>query len=425
MEFTADQQKIIDSRNKNLLVSAAAGSGKTTVLVERIMSLVTDRDDPCDIGEILVVTFTRAAAANMKNKISEAFRKRIEMEGPDPRLSRQAILVHSAKIMTLDTFCLSVIRDHFPETGLDPAFRVAADGEANLIKKDVYASVMEDRYLSDDNEDFLDMCEAFSAGKDDSGVERIVEKLYNVAESYPWPVKWLEEHGAAYDENDPLVIEFTAEKVLSMLRRARNVLFSALEICDLPGGPEPYRDAIETVIASIDRASVSFSKNGAWDPSAIETITFPKRAQVRGNAYSPELKERCSAEWKKAATIVKNAVKTALPLSEGTSADPVCAEHLKSLTELTIDFIEAYAAEKEKRGVIDFSDMGHLALRILARENEDGTIEPTDTALEYRKIFREVMCDEYQDSNLVQEIILSAIAGKDPEVCSRFMVGDV
>ncbi|MCR5304794.1 MAG: UvrD-helicase domain-containing protein, partial [Lachnospiraceae bacterium] len=172
-------------------------------------------------------------------------------------------------------------------------------------------------------------------------------------------------------------------------------------------------------------ASVSFSKNGAWDPSAIETITFPKRAQVRGNAYSPELKERGSAEWKKAATIVKNAVKTALPLSEGTSADPVCAKHLKSLTELTIDFIEAYAAEKEKRGVIDFSDMGHLALRILARENEDGTIEPTDTAMEYRKIFREVMCDEYQDSNLVQEIILSAIAGKDPEVCSRFMVGDV
>lgn len=422
MSFTEEQLKAINSRNENLLVSAAAGSGKTTVLVERIMSLVTDENAPVDIGDILVVTFTRAAAANMKDKIAKAFRERLEKEGRNPRLLRQSILVHRAKIMTLDTFCLSVIRDHFPETGLDPGFRVAAEGEAELIKGDVFSNVMEEYYLSDDNYDFLDMCEALSAGRDDSGVESVVRSLWRVAESYPWPLEWLEDHKCDYDSGDETAKEYYVNQAESRLTYMETLLSNALAICDEPEGPVNYRDSVNESLFAVRTALMKLKETGEFTEEDAERISFPR---ISGRPKNVILKDMAAGLRKEAQKQAKDLKELAASYRVGVDGDPVCGRHLKALINLTERVMEEYAAEKERRGVIDFSDMGHTALRILARKNENGEIEPTETALEYRKAFREVMCDEYQDSNLVQELILSVIAGDDPTVCNRFMVGDV
>lgn len=435
MGFTDDQLKAIRSRNENLLVSAAAGSGKTTVLVERVMQLVTDEDDPCDIGQILVLTFTKAAAANMKNKIADAFRDLMKKKGNDPRLMRQSILVRGAKIMTIHSFCSSLIREHFPETGLEPGFRIAAEGETDLIRKDVFANVMEELYLSEDNEDFLEMCEALSSGQDDSQVEKKVNLIWGVAESYPWPRKWLEDHRSDYDGTDQVIMDLCKGEIAALLRQMEAQLVSAAALCDEPSGPARYRDNILKSLEGVRQVLIKLEKTGECTHDDLESIVFDRLpSKTKNDDWSDELKDRAKDLRDSAKEILKGRnssdsrlEKLVSSFNEEEEIRPVCARRLHSLIDLVMRVMEAYNAEKERRGIIDFSDMEHIALRLLTRGevSEDGVPEPSDIALQYRKTFREVMCDEYQDSSFIQELILSLIAGDDPKVCRRFMVGDV
>ena len=188
--WTEEQRKVIEARNCNLLVSAAAGSGKTAVLVERILSIITDKSHPLDIDRLLIVTFTNAAAAEMRERIGQRIEECMELAPEDEHLQRQSTLVHTAPITTIDSFCMRVLREHFDETELDPSFRVGDEGEQRLMKSDVAEALLED-YYQEGSQEFIDFVESYSTGKSDSGLIELIEKLYEFSMSGPEPEEWL------------------------------------------------------------------------------------------------------------------------------------------------------------------------------------------------------------------------------------------
>ena len=238
ISFTEQQQRVIDVRGRNLLVSAAAGSGKTAVLVERIVKMVSDSEQPVDIDRLLVVTFTNAAAAEMRERISRALNDRLAADPENEHLQRQTTLLHNARITTIDSFCLFVLRNQFHTIGLDPGFRIAEEGENRLIRQEVLAQVLEDCYTAGKQE-FLDCMEYFSVGSRDTAVEEIVLKLYDFAMSTPFPEQWLKERkrdyrvsagarddqegaGAAADCSEDMSAGFgSLPWVIDLIRRAR------------------------------------------------------------------------------------------------------------------------------------------------------------------------------------------------------------
>ena len=199
IKFTDSQQKVIDSRGRNLLVSAAAGSGKTAVLVERIIRLITDKEDPVDIDRLVVVTFTDAAAGEMRERIGAAIEKKLLEEPENQHLMRQTTLIHHALITTIHSFCLFVIRNNFNDIGLDPGFRVADTGELELIKQDILKTIFEERLDNQDTrEEFRLLLDTLAAGGSEKGLEELILRLYTFSQSFPWPKQWLEERGRDY-----------------------------------------------------------------------------------------------------------------------------------------------------------------------------------------------------------------------------------
>ena len=181
--YTEEQQRVIDSRGSNVLVSAAAGSGKTAVLTERIVKMVSDEKKPVDIDRLLVVTFTNAAAAEMRERIGAAIAQRLETEPENEHLQKQAALVHNAQITTIDSFCMFVIRNNFNDIGLDPGFRVADEGELKLMKQDVMKELLEERFARKEK-DFLHCVEYFSTGNRDDAIEGHILKLYQLVKKH-------------------------------------------------------------------------------------------------------------------------------------------------------------------------------------------------------------------------------------------------
>ncbi|HHX55918.1 MAG TPA: UvrD-helicase domain-containing protein, partial [Clostridiales bacterium] len=200
MNWTNEQQKVIDLRDKNILVSAAAGSGKTAVLVERIISMISEGDNPIDIDKLLIVTFTNAAAAEMRERIAQAIEKKISHEPENLHLQKQMMLIHNAQITTIHSFCLFVIRNYFNLIHIDPSFRVANESELVLLRSDVVEKLLEDYYEKKDK-DFLYFVECFASGKSDDVIEKLILKLHEFSMSFPWPEDWLEEKKNAYDIN--------------------------------------------------------------------------------------------------------------------------------------------------------------------------------------------------------------------------------
>ena len=250
MQFTEDQKKVIDARNKNILVSAAAGSGKTAVLVERIIQMVTDEENPIDIDKLLVVTFTKAAAAEMRERIFAAINRELLEKPESQHLQRQAALIHNAKITTIHSFCLEVIRNYFSEIGLDPSVRIADDGEIKLLKKDVMGVLLEE-YYEEADEDFLHFVETYSSGKDDRKLEDLIEKVYSFTMSFPMPEKYLEECLLSTENvneqsvlNSPLMA-YLLDYVKKSLEGFLGDLENALDITEHSDGPYMYGKTLE------------------------------------------------------------------------------------------------------------------------------------------------------------------------------------
>ena len=427
--FTKEQQQVIDLRNRNILVSAAAGSGKTAVLVERIITRLTKDNPPLDVDQLLVVTYTEAAASEMKERIRNAIEKALEEKPEDVHLQRQATLVHHAQVTTIHSFCLSVIRDYFHTIDLDPGFRIAEEGELKLLKRDVLEEVLE-KWYAEGKSEFTYFVESYATGRDDRKLEEIVLQLYEYSRSYPNPERWLDGCAGHYDvasveemENAPFM-KIIMDDVKSILQDVEAQLTFAMDICNQENGPLAYLKAITSDLNYMGRllAADSFTK-------MQEIISQTKWERLGTNrnklvsAYDINLVKGIRDECKKLVEGIREEYFYDTPeeLQRGILS---AKANMGVLTELVKDFSSAFAFKKQQKNMIDFNDMEHYALQILTKE-ENGVYVPSPVAKEYQEKYKEVMIDEYQDSNYIQEAILTSVSTVSKEIYNVFMVGDV
>lgn len=428
--FTPEQQKVIDLHNRNILVSAAAGSGKTAVLVERIIKMITDEKNKVDIDRLLVVTFTGAAAAEMRERISQAIDRKLEEQPENQHLQRQAALLHNARITTIDSFCLFIIRNNFNDIGLDPGFRVADEGELKLMKQDVLTELLEMRY-SEKNEAFLNCVEYFTGGSNDKQLEEYISKLYEFSMSNPWPEEWLSQRKEDYSITDVTEIEesgwchYLVNYIRTSLKEYSGCLMRALKLINLPAGPYYYGELFEKEQEMLHKVSEKETFSELYE--AFETISFGRLPGKKDDTVDEECKKKVQQirnDVKKKVEDMKNAYFLLSPEQIAERME-MAKEPVRTLMELVLQFREMLDERKRKDNIIDFHDMEHFALNILLKKNDKGEYEATPAAREYRQFFHEILIDEYQDSNLVQELLLKSVSGEEEGHFNRFMVGDV
>ncbi len=468
MKFTPEQQRVIELHNSNILVSAAAGSGKTAVLVERIIRMICDGEHPADIDRLLIVTFTNAAAAEMRERIAAGIAARLEADPGNEHIQKQSALLHNAQITTIDSFSLFLIRNHFNEIGLDPDFRVADEGEIKLLQQEVLAQLLEDAYAGnfvpeealtsregygnegtvpemEALEQFHACVEYFCPGGRESVLEQHILNLSRYAGSFPWPAEWLEERKNDYAAGDMEALvcsdygQYLTERVKRTVEGCLEKLQEVKRLCELPDGPYMYGELTEAEIEQLER--LTSCKDLEEQAAKVPAVTFARLPSKKDDSVDPAKRELAKA--------IRNSVKDTLsdlsesyfktPLELAVEQGKACREPLRMLLDLVLEFDRRLLAVKQERHLIDFSDMEHYALRILLKrekvEETGGTgtdhaetkyrIVPSDVAMEYRQYFQEILIDEYQDSNLVQEYLLSAISGEEEGRYNRFMVGDV
>ena len=291
--FTKEQQQVIDLRNRNLLVSAAAGSGKTAVLVERIIQMILNKEHPVDIDRLLVVTFTNAAAAEMRERIRQAIDRELAVAPFNGHLQKQAALLHKAQITTIDSFCLFVIRNHFHEIGLDPGFRVADEGELKLLQQDTLNELLEQEYDAADPK-FLQCVEYFTGGSNDRLLMQYIEKLHDFAESYPWPEDWLlgcmEDYKAEDVEelNGAQWCRYLTSHVCFMLQELAGKLRQACRLSERPAGPYMYGELLEKEAEMLEQASMKETYQEQYE--VMEKITFGRLPSKKDDSVDPALR---------------------------------------------------------------------------------------------------------------------------------------
>ncbi|NBJ97826.1 helicase-exonuclease AddAB subunit AddA [bacterium 1xD8-48] len=430
INFTPEQQKVIELRNRNILVSAAAGSGKTAVLVERIIRMITDEKNPVDIDRLLIVTFTNAAAAEMRERISLAIDRSLSENPFNVHLQKQASLLHNAQITTIDSFCLFVIRNNFNEIGLDPGFRVADEGELKLLKQDVMRDFLEEQY-QDKNSSFAECVEYFTGGSNDRLLEEHIEKLYEFSMSCPWPEEWLLQRMEDYrieeagDFDKAVWCRYLVNYVKLTIQDCLGNLEAAIRIAQRPDGPYMYGQVLENECEMLNRVLKSNGFRAYYE--AFETIAFGRLPSKKDDSVNPLCRERAQklrAEVKKKLEELRAQFFNLSP-EQAAERMKAAAPRLETLLRLVLSYKERLDAKKRRENMIDFHDMEHFALNILLKKTEEGEAYPSAAALEYRQFFREILIDEYQDSNMVQELLLKSISGEDEGNFNRFMVGDV
>lgn len=426
-KWTPAQKSAIDTRDCNVLVSAAAGSGKTAVLVERIISMITDPDKNIDIDRLVVVTFTKAAAAQMKDKIRKALDSMLDENPGDVNLLRQITLLNNAQITTIDSFCLWIIRNHFPEVNLDPGFRIMDEGEKKLIENDVLEDVLEEFYAEAD-EEFFNLVDAFGMGRDDSGLVSIIDKIYRFSRSNPWIDEWFDECMLVYDDEtyDNPAIRELYDSIKNALLDYRDKYNRLVDICSEPAGPAAYTGALQSDLLGINEMinSQDFRELGR----RIRIFSFEALSRKKDAGADPDIKEYVKGQRK----LFKDYIgrlndKIFLKDDEGIFADMRGAGiQIRTLLKVAKVYAKRVSEVKREKGIIDFNDMEHLALSILVKK-EDGKLVYTETADKLANRFEEILIDEYQDSNQLQEVILNAVSKTrlSGENNNIYMVGDV
>lgn len=449
-KWTKEQQEVIDHRDGNLLVSAAAGSGKTAVLVERIISMILDTKEKVDIDKLLVVTFTNAAASEMRERIADAVSKALEeatkLEKKDviEHLQKQILFLNKANITTIHSFCLDVIKNNIHLITLDPNFRIGDTTECQLIAQEaideVFEELYEQGYLGDENSEkgkrFLKLIDSFAERNGDNQVQSLIMSIYNFAMSFPNPEKWLNESADAFLVGDDF--DFTSSKW------GRIVINSVkTEIEDIVGNMEkalatvhPYLGEIENIqkiITESERIDVVYnSLDKGWDDFIKAIGEFYPEDYRKGKKIKKDDPDEMREAWKIATEYRKEAIESMKKVAEmyknRYSKDikkeiDMSYPIVRAISDAVLEFWKKFEEAKRDKGIIDFNDIEHFALEILVDEDENGRQIPSETAKRYSEEFKEIFVDEYQDSNLVQEAILSSIANK--EMPNRFMVGDV
>jgi len=429
VKFTPSQQQVIDLHGCNILVSAAAGSGKTAVLVERIVQMVCREKDPVDIDRLLVVTFTNAAAAEMKERISRAIGERLEQQPENGHLQRQAALLHNAQITTIDSFCLFVLRNNFNDIGLDPTFRVADQGEIELLRQEVMGQMLEERFAAGE-EDFYHCVEVYCPGGKESVLEGHILQLYEFAMSQPWPEQWLQERRQDYRIESPEELErqpwadYLKQHMHLLLADCAGLMGQVVRLSELPDGPYMYGEMAQQEQEQLEKLQ-GFDTLEALE-TALGGLQFGRLSSKKDDSVDPAKRELAKDIRGRVKEHLKKIQETyfATPLCLALEQMQGCRRATDMLVELCLEFIERMHRIKREKKLLDFSDMEHLALQILLETTPEG-VRPTKSALEYREYFAEVLIDEYQDSNLVQEYLLWAVSGEEDGKFNRFMVGDV
>jgi ATP-dependent helicase/nuclease subunit A len=430
LTWTEDQWKAIMAKNKNILVAAAAGSGKTAVLVNRIIQKVLAADDPVNVDELLVVTFTSASAAEMRHRIGQALEEAIIQNPNSKNLRTQLNLLNKASISTLHSFCMEVIRKYYYLIDLDPGFRIADDTEAQLLRDEVIDELFEDEYGNEDNHAFLHLVDTFTNDRSDTDLQKIVHVLYDFARSNPMPDFYLQKMVSMYVVESVTKIEelpfidALLYDIELQLEAARELIERAYELTKLPGGPAPRAEnflddlqVIETLIQA---------RKDSWETlyQAMQTWSFSRAKTIRGDQYDMELADKAKNLREKAKQKIqglKEQLFSRKPesfLQNMNEMKPI----IQALVKLVQSFSARFEAKKQEKGIVDYSDLEHYCLDILTKEtSQDGELLPSDAALAYRSHFNEVFVDEYQDTNMVQETILKLVSKED----NLFMVGDV
>lgn len=428
MMYTPDQQKVIDLRDCNILVSAAAGSGKTAVLTERIVQRVCDREHPVQIDHMLIVTFTNAAAAEMRERIGNALRKRLEEEPGNDHLRKQITLLNNAQITTIDSFCLYLLRNHFHEIQLDPAFRIADDGEIKLLQQETLEEYLEQKYEAEE-EEFLALVEMYAGSGKDKDLKGMLLQLYLFAQSNPFPEDYINACIATLQSEDcgwnseleHIIYEY--EK--GVLQECIRISEDTIEICLQPGGPYTYEEAFLDDIAFYNQLIAT--EEYAARATMYNTHKFKTLSNKKCEDLDEEIKEavKKNRDQKTKKMIADLKAKFYYDsFYEMKEDNHKAGKNLIDLLKCVLEFGALFESKKREKSIIDFSDMEHLALRILLNKQGDDYV-PSEVALAYRDYFDEIMVDEYQDSNQVQECLIESISRQTEEFGNRFMVGDV
>lgn len=431
--WTDDQWKAIMAKGKDILVAAAAGSGKTAVLVERIINKILDENEPLNVDELLVVTFTNASAAEMRHRIGEALEKAITADPASIHLRKQISTLNKASISTLHSFCLDTIRKNYYEIDIDPGFRIADETEAQLLRDEVLEELFEDEYGKEGNEQFFELVDIYSNDRSDTGLQDIIRHLYDFAMANPSPESYLNSIVDMYSMEEDAVIEdlpfthFLLQDIELQLNGAKKMLEQALKLAKEPGGPAPLAENFIDDIQVVDMLIAA--KNDSWATlyEAMNSWKFGRAKTVKGDEYDAALVDQAKKlrdKTKKILQDLQNELFSRRPESFLKDIREM-KHHMELLTYLVKQFEERFTLVKAEKGIVDFADLEHYCLRILAVKDEAGRLQPSNAALAYRKQFKEVLVDEYQDTNMVQEAILQLVTKDSEQEGNLFMVGDV
>lgn len=419
MEWTREQKKIIELKNSNILVSAAAGSGKTAVLVERIINFVINENE--DIDKFLIVTFTNAAANGMKQKIQKSIVKSIQSGKNKSHLKKQLNLLNKANISTIHAFCIDVVRKNFHIIGIDPNFRIGDPNEIDILLQESLEEVLERAYTKK-SEDFVKLVEGFTKNRGDSELCELIKDMYHFILSFPNPLAWLKESvdmlKVGHDKlESSLWIKAVRENVSMLLEGAIESLKQAKELSQESDGPLPYVDALIEDLYNVENISNLLNNDFEKFIHSIHCINHPRLGQLRGKN-----KENCSEEkqlevkslrdeYKKLIDSIKKLIpnKTLKDFAEDIN---YMYFPMLSLYDIVVDLSETFKTKKMEKAIVDFSDVEHYALEIL-KNKEIGDM--------YRKKYNYIFIDEYQDSNGLQETLIEQIKRSN----NLFMVGDV
>lgn len=422
-KWTNEQLSAITQKGNNILVAAAAGSGKTTVLVERIIRKIIN--DNVDIDKILVVTFTNAAASEMRERILTALYKQIDEDPLNQRLRKQIVLLNKASICTIDAFCLDIIRNNFFEIGASSNFRIADNTELELLKQEAIEETFEELYLENDDE-FNKLIELYAGYKDDENLKNIILKIHNYIQSAPFPEDWLEEQIEKFNMSN--IEDFSqTEWGKIILKNFRDEVLNSIQILE---SSKHQLDMITelskfSLVVADDINQLKFLEQN-WDnwerayeiANNLKFKTWPTDKKVVSNLKEDTKKARDNVKKR-----ISKAVSQTFIYNTEEAVEDINAMYpiLKKIKDVTLKFMEKFSEKKSNKNIMDFSDIEHYALKILLKKDENGIYQKTEVAKKYEEKFNEIAIDEYQDSNLVQEYILTSISnGKN-----IFMVGDV
>jgi ATP-dependent helicase/nuclease subunit A len=417
VKWTNEQLQAIQEKNSNILVAAAAGSGKTAVLVERIIHKIID--EQMDIDKILVVTFTNAAASEMRERILEAIYKKLEENPENVHLQRQIILLNKASICTIHSFCLDVIHNHFYEIDLPSNFKIADTAEIDLLKQEVLDDLFEQKYTENDK-NFIELLENYTNYRGDEALQELVLKIYKFIQSSPFPIKWLQEKLELLKIEDKdisqtiwgkLIIQTVDDDIQESIMQLE-VTKSKMAL--YPEMTKFYQTISEDIINLQD-----LQKYNSWDELYIKLLNFNFSKWPVDKKVINDLKEDSKEIRDKVKKHIKEKTAKLLSCSQEQAVKDlkIITPILEKLSNLVTEFTKNFAEKKKEKNCIDFNDIEHFALKILLDENNN----PTEVAKKYKEKFEEIAIDEYQDSNLVQEAILTSISKGN----NIFMVGDV